>query len=330
MIRTCLTKLRLPALALSTILVSGILAIAGPALAEMSRPDPQAIARRQALLHITGPAAEAVAQLTKALRDPDPLVARTAARLLGRYGEAALPALGRALQSRDVQVRRAACAGLGEVGPAAVEALAGALSDDSPYVRQAAVLALARIRPSSARTIGLLTDAGKDSDPLVSGAALQAIKFAFTVLDSIRLPREGWKFRTDPERVGEDNKWFAADFDDAAWADIEIEKAWTEQGYDYIGWSWYRRTLELPAREDRARAEMAFEGVDESAWVWINGQYVGAHDIGATGWDKPFRLDVTDALKWGEPNQITVRAMNTAMAGGIWRPVHILVLEPAR
>ena len=311
-------------------LLSIIVAAAGSAAADMSKPDPQAIARRQALLRIEAPRPQALARLTKALDDRDPLVARTAARLLGHYGEAALPGLRTALKSPDVQVRRSACASLGEVGPLGVEALSDALRDDSPYVRQAAVVALGRIRPSSGEIIGLLTDAGKDPDALVSETALQAVKFAFTVLDSISLPREGWKFRTDPDRVGEDGKWFAVDFDDSGWAEIQIEKAWTEQGYDYIGWSWYRRTIELPAREGQARAELAFEGVDESAWVWVNGQYLGAHDIGPTGWDKPFRLDASGALKWGQPNQITVRAMNTAMAGGIWRPVHILVLEPAQ
>jgi len=192
------------------------------------------------------------------------------------------------------------------------------------------VLGLARVRPSSPRVIELLTQAGRDEAVLVSDAALKASKYAFTVLDSIRLPKEGWKFTTDPERVGEERKWFAADFDDSGWAEILIEKAWTQQGYNYIGWSWYRRTIDLPAREAAPRVVMAFEGVDESAWLWVNGQYVGAHDIGPTGWDKPFQLEITDQIRWGQPNQITVRAMNTAAAGGIWLPVHIMVLEPAQ
>jgi len=67
--------------------------------------------------------------------------------------------------------------------------------------------------------------------------------------------------------------------------------------------------------------------VDECAWVWVNGQYVGQHDIGPVGWDQPFRLDITKNVTWGQKNQITVRAMNTAMAGGIWRPVVIEVLK---
>jgi hypothetical protein len=69
--------------------------------------------------------------------------------------------------------------------------------------------------------------------------------------------------------------------------------------------------------------------VDESAWVWLNGEFAGEHDQGPSGWDTPFRLDVTDGLNWGGANQLTVRVLNSAMAGGIWKPVSIVILEPA-
>jgi len=38
---------------------------------------------------------------------------------------------------------------------------------------------------------------------------------------------------------------------------------------------------------------------------------------------------VTDLLRWGEENQVTVRAMNTAAAGGIWQPITIMALKLA-
>ncbi len=299
----------------------------GAASAQMATPNAKAMARRTALLKLDGDGAKVIGQLTKALGDKDPLVARTAARLLGRCGKSALPALDKALASPDTQVRRIACAGLATIGADAVESLARALADENPLVRQAAVLALARI-PANARIVELLTEAGKDTTTVVSDAAIRALASSFTILDKTPLPKAGWKFRTDPERVGEDGKWFAADFDDAAWDDIEIEAAWQSFGHDFTGWSWYRRTIDLPALDKAGRVEMLFEGVDESAWLWVNGQYIGVHDIGPSGWDKPVRLDVTDALKWGEANQITVRAMNTSHAGGIWKPVYIVVLAP--
>ncbi len=293
-------------------------------------PDAKIMARRDALLKLDGDSAKVIDQLTKALGDKDPLVTRTAARMLGDRVPGGLPGLTKALRSKDLLTRRIAALGMGAMGPDAIEPLAGALKDESPFVRQAAVISLATIRPSGPQILALLTDAGRDEDGFVSNAALRATAGAFALLDTIRLPKEGWKFVTDAERVGEDGNWFASDFDDSGWSDIEIEAVWQDFGHDYIGWSWYRRTIELPARDNAPRVEMLFEGVDESAWLWVNGQFIGAHDIGATGWDKPFRLDVTEALKWGQPNQITVRAMNTAHAGGIWRPVRILVMELAQ
>ncbi len=72
---------------------------------------------------------------------------------------------------------------------------------------------------------------------------------------------------------------------------------------------------------------MHFRGVDEQGWVWINGEYAGEHEMGPSGWNVPFSLDVTGLVEWGETNHITVRAENTRAAGGIWRPVTIDFLK---
>lgn len=291
-------------------------------------PDARdAAARRLELLKIKASDAKAIARLADALGDEDPLVARTAARLLVRYDKADSPALERALGHRDMLVRRTVAAGLGGKGPEAFERAAVAIKDEHVLVRRAAVLSLGRIRPRSERALQLLAEAGKDDDPGVRDAALYAARSFLRKLDEIRLPKDGWKFRLDPDRVGEDQKWFATDFDDSGWDDIGIEQAWQLLGYDYVGTAWYRRTVELPDRPKPEKVELAFEGVDESAWVWVNGEYAGEHDIGPSGWDKPFNLDVAELLAWGQENQITVRAMNTAARGGIWRPVAIVLLE---
>ena len=121
--------------------------------------------------------------------------------------------------------------------------------------------------------------------------------------------------------------WAGVDFDDSQWATISIEQAWQKAGYDYVGVAWYRRWVELSPKPDCVAAELVFKGVDECAWVWVNGVYVGDHDLGPSGWNLPFRLDVTDELKWGEKNLIVVRAMNTVGAGGVWRPVFLDVLR---
>lgn len=68
----------------------------------------------------------AVPQLSQALDDPNPLVRRRAAEILARIGpdaKDAVPALIRALGDRDEEVRKAATRALGEIGPGAADAV---------------------------------------------------------------------------------------------------------------------------------------------------------------------------------------------------------------
>lgn len=82
----------------------------------------------------------------------------------------------------------------------------------------------------------------------------------------------------------------------------------------------------VPQRDASNRAEITFEGVDESAWVYVNGHYAGKHDQGPSGWDVPFSLDITDHVEWGSENLLAVRVRNTAFKGGIWQPVTLSIL----
>jgi hypothetical protein len=142
----------------------------------------------------------------------------------------------------------------------------------------------------------------------------------------IPLPKMAWSFKTDPQDVGREKRWFEPDMDDGDWALIDIERAWGRSGYDYQGVAWYRKTVRLPEKPaDAGVVELSFGGVDEQAWVWVNGEFAGEHDYGPEGWNMPFALDVTSLLNWGKTNHITVRVRNTIYAGGIWKPVTIRV-----
>ncbi len=284
--------------------------------------------RRMALLAAGGDA-PSVEELAAALDDPDLLVARTAARVLPTRGEAALPALGEALHHHDVLVRRCAAMNLGALGAAGLELIDRALRDDSELVRQGAVYGLIGL-PHSAEVAELVGRASTDASALVQRAALLVSRSAYRTADAIRLPKDGWRLAADPDDVGRDQQWFAPDFDDSAWAEIAIEQFWGDAGPNYTGVVWYRFTFDLPQREEPQHVQMDFQAVDESAWVWLNGEFAGEHDEGPDGWDDPFRIDVSGKLNWGGQNQITVRVLNTAMAGGIYKPVSVIVLEPAQ
>jgi len=298
--------------------------------------------RRAALTQRAAQGKQATPDLVRALDDDQVLVRRTAARLLARLH--ATEALDAALGNTDYLVRwiavRALCA---RPNADPVPYLAKAVQDANVVVRREAARRLARIEPRTAKAVALLKVVRRDKDVSVRRIAGDAL-FAFykksvrlrnrpardidvETTPFIVLPKDGWRFKLDPGRTGHLEKWFDPTLDDTTWATIRIEQAWQQAGYKYIGVAWYRRAIDLPAKPKHEAVEIHFGGVDESAWVWVNGQYVGDQDIGPSGWNKPFSLDITQAVRWGQKNHITVRAMNTANAGGIWRPVRIEVLE---
>ena len=147
------------------------------------------------------------------------------------------------------------------------------------------------------------------------------------IVKSIPLALEGWKIRLDPALNGHKKGFFKPDFDDSRWKAQKIGD-WESQGFPgYDGVAWYRFKFKMPAKIDSNAVELHFGAVDEVAWVWLNGVYIGQHDVGTIGWDKPFDLDVSKEIRWGEENVLCVRVEDTVAAGGIWKPVTVNVLK---
>ena len=139
---------------------------------------------------------------------------------------------------------------------------------------------------------------------------------------SVMLPQKNWKFVLDPLADGHHKGFFKTAFDDSKWKNINIGY-WEKQGYKYNGIAWYRLKFRAPEKVAHNAVELYFRGVDETAWVWLNDTFIGQHDIGIRGWNKPFYLDVTKEFLWGKENVLTVRVEDTGNAGGIWKPVSL-------
>jgi hypothetical protein len=152
-----------------------------------------------------------------------------------------------------------------------------------------------------------------------------------TIEAAIPLPPAGWRFQKDPENVGRDKRWFDVAFNDQDWAPIGIGDFWDNFGVRHTGFGWYRCTFKLPEKPAKGdKVELAFDAVDEMAWVWLNGELAGEYfEFGPAGWQEPFSFDVTKRVRWGAENQIAVRVENTAGGGGIYKPVTLRVLAPA-
>ena len=146
----------------------------------------------------------------------------------------------------------------------------------------------------------------------------------------IPLPRDGWRFREDADDAGRKERWFNARLNEKDWSPISIGDFWNDFGIKLIGFGWYRRRLKLPEKPNPCgKVELAFDAVDEMAWIYLNGKFAGEFtEYGSAGWQEPFAIDVTRLVRWGAENQITVRVHNKAGAGGIYKPVYLRVYAP--
>ncbi len=147
-----------------------------------------------------------------------------------------------------------------------------------------------------------------------------------------------WKFS---ETFSEDmikEKYTAAQM-----TDVRIPHSVAETPYHYFDEksyqmvSGYRRELEVPADWKDKTLLLTFEGVAHVAEVYVNGIKVGEHKCGYTA----FTCDITESVKYGEKNIITVKCdsreslnippfgfvIDYMTYGGIYRDVYLEVKE---
>ncbi|MFA9480071.1 sugar-binding domain-containing protein [Phycisphaerales bacterium AB-hyl4] len=147
---------------------------------------------------------------------------------------------------------------------------------------------------------------------------------AFEKVDAFELPVEDWAFKTDPWRIGHLKAWHEAEVDESGWMSAELQTHWHHfLDTSYQGVGWYRRVIDVPTMSPYDAVGLQFDGVEENAWVWIDGHYVGQHNLGPVGWNVPFQFDVTRLITPGQSHQITIRVMNQRSVGGVWDSVRL-------
>ena len=135
-----------------------------------------------------------------------------------------------------------------------------------------------------------------------------------------------WGFLTDPLKVGEELGWWRSDMTGGNWQPLKTSSmSWSSQGLRYYkGLSWYRQSVDVPAKAKGKRLFLWCGGVDEKAKVWINGTLVGISHRAAF---YPFEMDITEAIRPGERNTIVFCVVNDVVnelgTGGIVAPVFV-------
>jgi hypothetical protein len=143
-----------------------------------------------------------------------------------------------------------------------------------------------------------------------------------------------WKFELGDHAGAE-----AAGYDDSKWQTVGLPHSFSApyfQGKDfYTGYGWYRKYLEIPAAWSGKRVFLEFDGAFQDAEIFVNGQRIGEHKGGYTG----FSVELTDAIRTGG-NLLAVRLNNNwnprlapragdhFFPGGLYRDVWLVVTDP--
>ena len=135
----------------------------------------------------------------------------------------------------------------------------------------------------------------------------------------------GWEFKKGPfgtEAMQVAQKWSGD---------------WEKEASFYEGDAYYRKKYMFPESMKGKRIFLRFEGVGSCAEVYINGYLAGTHK----GAYSAFACEISGQVKFGQENEIIVKADNTArpdvipvnhnlfgVYGGIYRPVWLVVTDP--
>ncbi len=128
-----------------------------------------------------------------------------------------------------------------------------------------------------------------------------------------------WKFRIDFNHTAEKERWFEPDFDDSKnFQPMSIFDVIENQGYPLIdGHFCYRVKFNAPRFPAGKKIFLRFGGIDDRGKIYVNGILAGETKI--SDWDKACEFDVTQMIRPGQGNQITVLGHDSYGGAGIWR-----------
>ena len=129
--------------------------------------------------------------------------------------------------------------------------------------------------------------------------------------------------------IGQD--WVAPDASerpDNSDAGSNVRSRLSSRGFKEMGIGWYRYELTPKDEWKGKRIVLDFQGIMLVGDVYLNGQRIGGIDYGYLGFD----IDLSKLLKWGQPNEIAVKAdtQNPSNSrwftgAGLYRDVNLIV-----
>lgn len=115
-----------------------------------------------------------------------------------------------------------------------------------------------------------------------------------------------WKFCFDDGDIGRKQRWFEKGINGTHRIKVPFcyqSQAGGVEDSEYHEILWYERTITIPVNQKGSRCLLHFGAVDYEMSAWVNGDYAGSHVGGSCA----FTLDITDQVRYGEDNRITLR-----------------------
>lgn len=162
---------------------------------------------------------------------------------------------------------------------------------------------------------------------------------SFSVYASPRLKfsiNDNWRFYQ-----GDYPNGFCTHTNDSVWQIVNIPHTWNAidvkddiPGY-YRGYSWYRKSINIPEQFLNKQITMYFEGANQELELYVNEKVVGKHVGGYTR----FSFDITQYVEAGQSNTFALRVTNRfnevippltadfTFFGGVYRDVCLIVTE---
>ena len=123
----------------------------------------------------------------------------------------------------------------------------------------------------------------------------------------------------DAHRDAEGHAFYEADYRETGWQPVTLPHTFNDEDLfrDRIqdGGSGQRRTaafyrniLTIPARHKNHKVLLAFEGLRQTCYLYVNGTLAGYYEAGVA----PFGFDITPYVRYDAPNLIAIATDNTA------------------
>lgn len=157
----------------------------------------------------------------------------------------------------------------------------------------------------------------------------------------------GWRYhKGETAHSPSSNQWSAEDWQEVnlphsyALTSINLDNSDDDKSQQtfHRDISFYERALTINGNQG-SKVYLEFEGAHQKTRLWVNGQYVGEHAIGAY---TPFHFDISEFVTLGQTNTLTLELDNRpnkqippdghttdyVLFGGLYRDVYLNVLDP--